>query len=160
MKTCILGVGNELWGDDGIGPVVVDKLKSKKWKVPVDLFSIGNDLYRIYEYLGEYRKIVIIDALPPGSELGKLHVINWRTLSTNPNSLLSLHDIDLISLVNQANRLSHTSITILGIETHSITWRAGLSPELNQKLSFIETQVYQFMIEKLSKIKHADYARR
>jgi hydrogenase maturation protease len=78
-ETLILGVGNPLRRDDGIGPEVIRLLteektkKNRMYELPydVDLLDGGTDGLGLIEYLKEYKKVIIIDAvemkLAPGT---------------------------------------------------------------------------------------------
>lgn len=144
-KTCILGVGNELRCDDGIGPLVLNRLRQKSWSAPLDLFTVGRDVFSILEYIGVYNKIIIIDALPPDQKPGKIRIIHWNSYRAVASDTLSLHDVDLITILNMAHWRAHTSITLLGIETCSLQWHIGLSPELQRMLNDIVERVYLFI---------------
>lgn len=145
MKTCILGVGNELRRDDGVGPAVIGSLKLKNWSEDTTLVPVGSDLFSICGYIRDFSKIVIIDALLPNREPGKIHIIDWKNLITDNKSALSLHDLDLITLLKWIKLHSKASITLLGIEVYDISWQIGLSPELSHKFDDIVDEVYSFI---------------
>lgn len=146
MGTCIIGVGNELRGDDGIGPVIVAELQLRKWDLPLGLFSVGIDLFNVLELIKGYDKIIIIDALALNQTPGKIHIIPWNSASLLNDYVFSLHDLDLLSLLRWAYYQTNISITLLGIETYSIHWGIGLSPQLQLKLPLIVEEIIPFII--------------
>ena len=76
--TLILGVGNPLRRDDGIGPAVIQLLAENRdgYQIPSDIELVdgGTDGLGLIEYLKDYKKVVIIDAVETGLAPGTISV--------------------------------------------------------------------------------------
>jgi hydrogenase maturation protease len=96
MQAGIFGVGNELREDDGIGLIIVEKLKAIFTIDSVDLLAIGERLFEIPALIINYSKIAIIDALPPDSDPGKIMVFRYDSNNFLIPRTYSLHDLDLL----------------------------------------------------------------
>jgi hydrogenase maturation protease len=147
VRTCIIGVGNEMRGDDGIGPVIVAELQLQKWDQVLGLFSVGLDLFSMLELIKDYDKAIIIDALALNQTPGKIHIIPWNSAAALNDQVLSLHDLELLSLLRWASYRTNILITVLGIEIYSVDWKIGLSPQLQRKLPSIVAQIIPFIGE-------------
>jgi len=135
----IVGTGNVLMGDDGVGPAVIEALVKEGFD-GADLLDAGVALYDVLPELEGYQRVVIIDALSEGRAPGSISVarlsdIRDRGLADEMH--LSLHQLSPIPAL-ALEELSGTAlgeITIVGVEPHSIEWRVGLSPALQSALA-------------------------
>lgn len=142
MRVCVIGIGNELRGDDGVGLVTLRELKAIFRDSPIELLEAGDHLFDIPEIIMGFDIIVIIDALPPG--LGSEMI---RTVDFDPDSLpvretFSLHDMDLLWQLGYACRNGFQGKVILvGIMTFSLEYRREFSPELIKFLPEISLKI-------------------
>lgn len=150
MRTCVIGVGNELRRDDGIGPLIIEQLRKMVWKTSTDLFTLGPDLFGLGRMAGSYDLLFVLDALPPGPEPGKVTVIRWETAACRKMQVLSLHDMDLMMQLNWARRECMKEIWLIGVETASDDWGIGLSPEMQEVMASLVERVYGVIQERLS----------
>ena len=118
MKTIILGVGNLILGDDGVGVHVVNEVKKriKNPNITIDEAITGG--MNLLDLILGYDKAIIIDAVKSTeSEKGtvkRIPISNFNTLhSCNP------HDVSLIEAIKMAEKLGETriprEIIIIGI---------------------------------------------
>jgi hydrogenase maturation protease len=138
MQAGIFGVGNELREDDGIGLVIVEKLKSLFTSDSVDLLVIGDRLFEIPALIINYSKVAIIDALPPDSDPGKIMVFRYDSNNFLIPGTYSLHDLDLLWQLQYAFRSGFKGeILLVGIEVESLAYKEGLSLKLCHSLPSI-----------------------
>lgn len=130
MRTCVIGVGNELRSDEGIGLMIIDRLQMGEFQGQMDYYSLGPDLFGIGRIAGNYERLFIIDALPPGPEPGKVETVRWETPSKCRLNLLSLHDMDLMMQLGWIRRECVKGVWLIGVETASDAWGIGLSPPM------------------------------
>ncbi|MGF7214721.1 hydrogenase maturation protease [Spirosoma lacussanchae] len=73
MKTAIMGFGNPVRSDDGIGCYVIDRLRATLGSVDdVSLFDMGTSAFEVLFQLQGHERILIVDAVvntgePPGT---------------------------------------------------------------------------------------------
>ncbi|HUJ75035.1 MAG TPA: hydrogenase maturation protease, partial [bacterium] len=100
-RILICGVGNKLKGDDGLGPLVVERLEQETLPPGVDLADYGISGFKCALKLEGYEKVIFVDAISlPGSEPGRLHrlEITKEQLMKSPNLSnfsVSMHETDL-----------------------------------------------------------------
>jgi hydrogenase maturation protease len=146
MDILILGIGNVLMGDEGVGVHAVNYLEKQTFPSNVRLLDGGTGGFHLLEYLQEYKKIIMIDATMDGSEPGTLKVIKPK-FSTDFPKALSAHDIGLKDLVESAVLLGSLPgiylITIAIAKIQPMTME--LSPEISATLPLICTRVNEIL---------------
>jgi len=118
----IIGVGNEIAGDDAVGPAVIAALRQRDLPDDVELISVGADALGVIEYLQDDCDAIIIDAARMGQTSGTLLIFPAsRAKITIVSDAFSLHGIGLSYALSLADRLGLLSrVTIAGIEPESI----------------------------------------
>ena len=97
-KILVLGIGNVLMGDEGIGVHVMKELENESFPDNIVLIDGGTGGFHLLEYLQEYPKIIMIDATMDGKDAGTISVLEPKFASDFPKSL-SAHDIGLRDLI-------------------------------------------------------------
>ncbi len=117
----VLGIGNLLMGDEGVGVRVVEALERARWRpAGVTLVDGGTGGFHLLEYLQEFTPIVMIDATLDGQPAGTVSVLRPRYASDFPRALTA-HDIGLRDLVETAALLgSLPPITLVTISIAEI----------------------------------------
>ena len=94
----ILGIGNVLMGDDGVGVHTAMRLQREAWPDGVTVIDGGTGGFHLLSLLQDYEPVVMIDATADGRPPGTVGVLRPRFASDFPPSL-SAHDIGLRDLV-------------------------------------------------------------
>jgi len=138
----ILGLGNVLMGDEGIGIKAVEYLQKHTLPANVEILDGGAGGFQLLSLFQEYAHIIIIDATIGGNEPGEIKVLSPRFASEFPRSLTS-HDIGLKDLLQSAELLTKLpSIYLLTINIEACS-TAGMeiSQELLDQLPHIKQRV-------------------
>jgi len=128
MKTIILGVGNQILGDDGVGIHVSDELKKriKDPKITIDNAVTGG--LNLLELILGYDKAIIVDAVKSNEgevgEVKRIPLDNFSTMhSCNP------HDVSLIEAIEVAKKMGEKripqEIIVIGILMKEIPCEFG-----------------------------------
>jgi hydrogenase maturation protease len=135
MKTLVLGLGNPILGDDGVGLVVLERLRPLLQERPdIDL---GRDYWgglRLMERLVGYDRAIIIDAIVSGQTIGSVMKLSPGSIPTQRSS--SSHDVTLATALelgrqSDAHLPSNENIVLIAIEAGDVyTFREQLSPEV------------------------------
>src|SRR3989304_1685931 len=149
-RLLIIGLGNQLMGDDGAGIEIVNKLKGLHLPEHVDVIDGGTPGVGLIDLMSGYSKVIVVDAVrgedgTSSDEIFIRHVVkaDENTLSLmerdrvrvgeDPNSddNCSLHEMELTSVLKlmQSLEMSIPEITIVGIPAFSIAPGIGLSEE-------------------------------
>ena len=70
----ILGVGNDILMDDGIGPVICKELKTEFPFSDIDFETINLGGLEIFEFIKEYTQVIIIDAIKTINGINKCFI--------------------------------------------------------------------------------------
>jgi hydrogenase maturation protease len=132
----VLGVGNLLLMDEGVGVYAVQQLqKEADWPLDrVDFIDGGTFTQDIFYLFQEYEKLLVLDAVRGGREPGTIYRHREEDLRENKDQALSLHDIDLLDSLKMAELLGNKpELTVLGIEPQELnTWKMEMTPVLQQ----------------------------
>ena len=141
MRVAVLGMGNVLLKDEGIGIHVIHYLKDVPNLGPVELVDGGTSPDAI-ELIRDADRIIIVDATRGGEEPGAIYRLRPEELQDlRP---FSIHELNLLDMLWTMNILGDTpNITIIGIEPEEIDWGLELSPKLEQRLPRITAVVLE-----------------
>jgi hydrogenase maturation protease len=130
-RILVMGVGNPLMRDDGIGPRVVEMLLAG-YKFPdnVEVVDAGTMSYMILDLFREIDRLVIIDALrETGHPAGTVMKMTPEEIAPNqvPHSM---HDIALVDILQAADLLGSAPLAVaIGVQIDTIEeWVLELSP--------------------------------
>ena len=147
----ILGLGNPLRKDDGIGPRVIEELEARglpEGVVTLDGGTGGLDLLRVLE---EWDDVVVVDAADMdestgGRAAGEFVRFNPMQVELSESrDGLSLHHAGLAEVLALARALDRPlpSIVIIGVQPRDIGWGEGLSEEVEAQLPALLDAVLQ-----------------
>lgn len=133
-KLLVLGVGNILLMDEGIGVHAIYEFwkERENWdEALVDFIDGGTftqDLFYLFE---EYENILVLDVVRAGQVPGTIFSLEEDHLRKEEKQMLSLHDIDLLDSLGMAQMRGHRPyLRVIGIEPEKIDWGTELTPTL------------------------------
>jgi len=134
-KVVILGIGNTLKNDDGIGSIIASRIKGK---VPYLVYDAGPTPEN---YLGKIIKdkpdnIVIIDAADFGGKPGEFRIVEGEDIKTV--NLFSTHNASISLTINYLQSNLKADIIILIIQPKNINFGDTLSPEIKETINIVE----------------------
>lgn len=143
-ETIVLGLGNPLMSDEGVGGFIIDKLLEKKESYSkVDFIDAGTGGMAILRLIADRKKVIIVDCAYMGKTPGTMVKFGPEEVQSVKKLLhYSLHEVDIMKVIELADQLDQCpdEIVIFGIEPEKIEFREGLSPTLQKKTDeYIET---------------------
>lgn len=138
----ILGIGNYLMGDEGLGVHFVNQLKEEIEPGLADIIDGGTAGFQLMEYLESYPHVILIDATLDGRPAGTIQKIKPRFSKDFP-SAMSTHEIGLKDLVEGLlllGKLPDIHLFIMSIEKVQ-PLSTLLSPEIERSLPELKRQV-------------------
>lgn len=144
----ILGVGNILLGDEGVGVRVVEAMGGRELPDNVELFDGGTASIDLLGILANRDKVIIIDAVKGGNQPGTLYRFTPDDITIQRQHLTSLHQLGLLETLTIFRCLGHTppEVLIYGIEPKEIGWGLELSPEV----ASVVPRVIELVLSELS----------
>lgn len=128
----VLGVGNILLTDEGIGVYAVNDLSKEDWPEGVDFLDGGTCTQDMYYLFHGYEHLLVLDVVHGGKEPGTLFLLDEQDLIQNEKQRLSLHDIDLLDSLKMADLTGKRPVLrIVGIQPKDMTtWSMEMTDEL------------------------------
>ena len=134
----VIGLGNILLSDEGIGVHLVRQLSNQKANFPgVDFIEAGAAGMNLLHLIANRKKAVIIDCAKMGEKPGTLR----RFTADEVNSVkrlnhFSLHEIDILQVLNLSKQLGEcpAEVVFFGIEPESLSPCQNLSQILSAKI--------------------------
>jgi hydrogenase maturation protease len=129
--TLILGLGNPLRGDDGIGSRVVDELTRRRLPETVQIVDAGTAGLDLLHMMEGAEQVVIVDAADLGRESGQFVRFTPREAQiAQATDGFSLHNSSLSEVLALADALGRTlpEMVVFGVQIANIGWGEGLSP--------------------------------
>ena len=134
-KLIILGVGNELKSDDGVGPFIIKNLMAEN--IESDRLLLIDSGTVPENFTGKIRKenpshVIIVDACLMGCKPGDIRIVDKDDFT---NIGISTHSMSLSYFVKYLERDTDFKIIFVGIEPETMDW--GANPTENvEKAAF------------------------
>jgi hydrogenase maturation protease len=147
-STVILGLGNSLRGDDGVGSAVIEWLEQQGLPGGVEAIDGGTAGLDIVSALMGHERAIIVDAANIGRAPGEWLRFTPDVARLNDNgATLSLHSAGLseaLALGAALNVLPPT-IIIYGVQPQNLDW----SPQLSDEVQAAVTEVGQAILREI-----------
>jgi hydrogenase maturation protease len=134
-STCgclVIGLGNSLLRDDGIGVHAAREL-AKASLEGVQVLEVGTDVFSAVSWLESVPRALVIDAMDAGGLPGTLYQCGAQDIQVDPVRA-SLHELSLLAVMEFIPRDKRPAITILGVQPAVIDYGLELSPNLRNAL--------------------------
>ena len=147
-RILILGLGNPLLGDEGIGVWVVEELKGLELPDGVVVVEGGTTGLGLIGLMEGYERVIIVDAADMGHPPGR--VVRFTPLEVQLKTAeapLSLHQIGLeeVLALAEALEVAPAELVIIGIQPSQVEVGAGLSPEVERAIP----QIIRIILDEL-----------
>lgn len=127
----VLGVGNYLMADEGVGVHTINELQKTILPENVELLDGGTGGFHLLEYFETYPQIILIDAILDGQPPGTIRLITPKFASDFPKSMSS-HDIGLRDLIASLQLLDKMPEIYLFVVSIASVQQQGI--ELSKKI--------------------------
>ena len=143
-KILILGVGNILTGDDGVGVHVLERLeRGYAFSDNVELCEGGTLGLRLLGPICGSEHVVIVDSVLNGGKPGTIYRLTGEDIPKSIRSKSSVHQLDLLETLAFADLMGRSpTLVVVGIEPRDLSsWNIGLSPDVTARLDDILVMV-------------------
>jgi hydrogenase maturation protease len=146
-KIVVLGVGNILLSDEGIGVHVANELMKMDLPPEVSVVEGGTDGFRLLNVITEADRLIVIDSVKGEAEPGSIYCFDINEVrNCPPGFTTSVHQIGILEVINLSELVGkkpHT--TVIGVEPKSLAMSLELSPEIKAKIP----RIIELVIDKL-----------
>ena len=146
MKIALLGVGNILFKDEGIGVRVIQELMDNYIFPPdIQLIDGGTLGPHLLNLIGDFDEIIVVDAVQGGEKPGTIYKFYLDQIPLEITTKLSIHQTGVLEVLSQAKLLGkEPKVTFIGIEPHDISpWGMELSPIIKEKMPSLIDLIFE-----------------
>jgi hydrogenase maturation protease len=141
----VIGLGNPLLSDEGIGVHLIHKLSEHQDKFPsVEFIDAGTGGMNVLHLIANRKKAVIIDCVKMGKKPGTIKQFEPADVQTTKKMThFSLHEADILRIIELSRQLGECpdQIVIFGIEPESLEISQNLSKTLSRGLDTYSAEI-------------------
>ena len=143
-RVLVLGIGNPLCGDDGVGIKVIEYLnKNTHFPQGVKVQDGGTGALMLLGRLGDYDNIIIVDAMESGKDAGSITRCVPKEVRPVSRHMASLHGVSFADMLKLTLLIDGRlpSLVIIGIQPKCIERGAHLSQEVEASIPTVAAMV-------------------
>jgi hydrogenase maturation protease len=149
----IIGLGNDILMDDGIGPKLARELEKRMIdpSVTFDTAAIGG--LEMLEFIRDYKTVIIIDAIKTlNGVAGDIYLLDPSNFKETSH-ISNLHDISFLTALELGKKLDISipeKIHIIAVEIiEDLTFGNDFTPPLQERYDAIKDEVYEIVMDLL-----------
>lgn len=117
MKILVLGIGNLLFGDEGIGVHFINYMEEKydfEGEHQVDIVDGGTLAQRLIPIIVEYDRLIIVDTInAPGVEAGEVYFFDFDAVPDAVDWQGSAHEVEMLQTLNMMDLVGDRPHTMI-----------------------------------------------
>jgi len=142
VRVLIAGIGDRLMGDDGLGPIIIDRLKSLDLPPCAEVEDYGTSLMELLMDLPEFDALIVVDAFRRGGPPGSVYVIEIKEEDledVTPETAsvvasMTFHELSVEAVLALAKALGILpgKVLVIGVEPSRIEFGESLSDQVGK----------------------------
>lgn len=135
MRSIVIGVGNVLFKDEGVGVYAARYLeKNYSFNPEVEVIDGGTLGFKLMCYLQEYDHVVILDTISIDDEVGSVYVIPGEEMLGMGQYRKTAHEVEIVQMLEICSLLGKIAeVTIIGVIPEDIeTVEIGLTDAMTK----------------------------
>ena len=153
-ETIIIGLGNDILTDDGIGIKLCHEMRNRFANGNIDFETVSIGGLEILEFIQDYSTVIFIDAIKTENGIpGSVYYFTPIDFKETSN-LSNLHDVSFITALEIGKKLNYNippNIHIIAVEIiEDLTFSENFTPEIQRKYPEIIHEVKQLVEDILS----------
>ncbi|MHA1709150.1 MAG: hydrogenase maturation protease [Candidatus Baldrarchaeia archaeon] len=153
-RIAVVGLGNILMGDDGVGIHVVRELINRNLPPSVSVFEMGALGPEFFDIVSDYEKVIVVDGVKFGGKPGTVYKLSLADIMSKMDrsecdrQIISLHDLgsleSLFVISNLCPEVLGKDIILIGIEVKRIEkFCDKLSPEVERAVAVAVKEILE-----------------
>jgi hydrogenase 3 maturation protease len=145
-RLAILGIGNELRTDDGLGPFIVNNIGLENSSLLIE--NVGSVPEAFARPLAEFgaERIILVDAADMQKPVGHIELVTKDRIA---GIALSTHSMPLSLLMMYLEQETGGRTILLGVQPQNIQFGEGMTPEIQDVAEKIIRTLNHLLIEHL-----------
>jgi hydrogenase maturation protease len=136
LKTLVLGIGNLLLGDEGVGVHAARELLKEDFSAENKVLEVGTAILDALPDLVTASRVIILDAMKFEGEPGTIYSIPHYQCRGS-RCIASMHGFDISRVLALAGHLDSPEVQVLGVEPSYLGWSMRLSPQVAEALPLL-----------------------
>ena len=142
METIILGLGNDLLADEGVGVHTCRMLQQRSLPQYARIVIAGTAILDTISEVEHAERIIVVDAMKGAAAPGTVYRIPFEQCSGS-GCIASMHGFDIFRTIALLERTTQPHITVFGVEPELIGWSLELSETVTKSLPFLIDAILQ-----------------
>jgi len=152
VKILVLGIGNSILGDDGIGVIVAQELDAKIRDDNVDVLDVNVDGLNLLEIIVGYDKLVVIDAImTEEGDVGDIYRLKPERIGNPSRSAISPHHFNLTTTLEIGKKLFPNEmpeeVVVYAVKAKDVT---SVTEKMTKKMREAVPEVVRLIMEELN----------
>lgn len=141
-QVIIIGLGNLLLKDDGIGPRLVQELQKNGLPTGVHAVEWDGSFFKCWDLLACSKYVIAVDALQAGEAPGTVYLLTPGDIARQSEGGPFRHEDDFLGELDLMACFGvRPKVFILGVEPKEIAYSLELSPEISDRMPYIVSAV-------------------
>ena len=139
----ILGIGNILMADDGVGIRAIERLRGIPLPAGIEVVDGGTSGADLVDILAERRKVIVIDAIDVGAKPGTVIRYAGDSWSEHARQAISLHEVGLGQAMSMVKLIgvAPQEMVVFGIQIQCLEPSLELSRPVEEAIGLVVQQV-------------------
>ena len=152
MKTLVLGIGNPILGDDGIGFHIAQELAKKIKDENIEVKDTTVNGLNLLELIAGYDKLIIIDAImTEDGKAGEIYKLKPESIGEPTCPTISAHHLNLANTIELGKRLfpqeMPEEVTVFAVGTQEV---AKVTEEMTEAVKEAIPKIVSLVLEEIS----------
>jgi hydrogenase maturation protease len=153
MTSIVIGVGNRDRGDDAVGPIVCDRLRSQhRNDTALRVVVCEGSILDLGLHWEPDDRVVIVDAMQPGTAPGRVTTFDATAEPLPTPGAVSTHEIDVSVAIELARAIGRmpAQLLLVGVEAAQTEWGTPPSPAVGAAVDTVVALVDEFVAGRLA----------
>jgi len=142
MQNLVLGLGNLLLADEGVGVHVAQRLLEQGRPQNAVVLDVGSAVLDALPAIAAAKKVIVVDAMKAGGSPGTVYRVAIEDC-VNTGPIGSIHGFDLKSVLHMAGSELPPEVIVIGIEPEEISWSTKLSGPVADALPDVISAIHR-----------------
>jgi hydrogenase maturation protease len=148
MKAAVIGIGNILYGDDGIGVITTNALMTRyRFSENCEIIDGGTKGIELLPIIEELDALILVDAVEFGVEPGEIKIIEDQNMKAYLDLKFSVHQIGIPDMLfaMEFKGIKPPKICLVGIQPDTLGFEMSLTTKVSDKLD----ELVEIIVERL-----------
>ncbi len=142
----VIGVGNPIKGDDGIGVRLAENVESRELPDDLKVYELGVENFEILHVLKDLEKVILVDAVRFSGNPGDHRFFSPEEVESLKGSG-GPHSVDILEILSLSDRLGERpdEVLIMGIEPKNTDFGDEFSSPVEKRVPELTDILYDRM---------------